>query len=112
MTPEQWKNLKQKENATNSAKNYGAYGPQSFKSRSLQAFQKDLERGKANHLLPVFNAKEELKAGKIKAEDIPYMQRGKLLLLSLPFLQESTGSLELTYKPVNRRKVVLGTMPM
>jgi hypothetical protein len=30
----------------------------------------------AGHLLPMFNAKEKLKSGKIKQEDIPYMQRG------------------------------------
>jgi hypothetical protein len=30
----------------------------------------------AGHLLPVFNAKEQVKQGKIKVEDIPYMQRG------------------------------------
>jgi hypothetical protein len=78
MTPEQWKKVKQNESATKAAKKYGAYGPQSFKSRSLQAFQKDLEKGKASHLLPVFNAKEQIKSGKLKQEDIPYMQRGEL----------------------------------
>ena len=26
--------------------------------------------------MPVFNAKEKVRAGKLKAEDIPYMQRG------------------------------------
>jgi hypothetical protein len=77
MTPEQWKKLKQKEKASEANKKYGAYGPQSFKSRSMQAFQQDLEKGKASHLLPVFNAKEQLKAGKLKKEEIPYMQRGE-----------------------------------
>ena len=28
------------------------------------------------HLVPVFDAKEKVKKGEIKAEDIPYMQRG------------------------------------
>lgn len=76
MTPEQWKQLKEKEQATKAKKKYGAYGPQSFKSRSLQAFQQDLEKGNTNHLLPVFNAKDKIKSGEIKQEDIPYMQRG------------------------------------
>ena len=57
-------------------KNLGAFGVQTFKSRSLVAFQKDLEDGKTAHLMPMFNAKELLKQKKIKAEDIPYMQRG------------------------------------
>jgi hypothetical protein len=74
MTPEQYRKLKEKEKVP-AGKNLGAYGPQSFKSRSMYAFQKDLEAGKAAHLMPVFNAKEKLKKGVIKKEDIPYMQR-------------------------------------
>jgi len=77
MTPEQWRKLQTKEKASKASKNYGAFGPQTFKSRSLKAFQEDLEKGKASHLLPMFNAKQKLKQGKIKQEDIPYMQRGK-----------------------------------
>jgi hypothetical protein len=30
----------------------------------------------ARHLMPMFNAKDKLKSGSIKREDIPYMQRG------------------------------------
>lgn len=77
MTPEQWKQMQAKEKATNAKKKFGAFGPQSFKSRSLQSFQKEMEKGKAGHLMPVFNAKEQIKAGKIKQEDVPYMQRGE-----------------------------------
>ena len=76
MTPDQWKKMQAKEKAEKAKKNFGAFGPQSFKSRSLQSFQKELEKGKADHLMPVFNAKEQIKAGKIRQEDIPYMQRG------------------------------------
>ncbi|KAL7575773.1 hypothetical protein ACA910_003103 [Epithemia clementina (nom. ined.)] len=76
MTPEQYKKLKDQEKASKSNKKFGAFGPQSFKSRSLQSFQTDMEKGKAGHLMPVFNAKELLKTGKLKQEDIPYMQRG------------------------------------
>lgn len=77
MSPEEYKKLKEKENAEKAKKKFGAFGPQSFKSRSLQSFQTDLEKGKAGHLMPVFNAKEKLKAGQLKQEDIPYMQRGE-----------------------------------
>ena len=75
MTPEQYRKLVEKEKAAMKEKKLGAFGPQSFKSRSLLAFQTDLEKGKAGHLMPVLNAQEKLKAGKIKKEDIPYMQR-------------------------------------
>jgi hypothetical protein len=76
MTPEQYKKLKQKEAQEKSQKRFGAFGPQTFKSRSMQSFQKDLETGKVDHLLPMMNAKEQLQKGKIKPQDIPYMQRG------------------------------------
>ena len=77
MTPEQWNKMQAKERAETAKKNFAAFGPQTFKSRSLQSFQKELEKGKAAHLMPVFNAKEKLKAGTLRKEDIPYMQRGK-----------------------------------
>lgn len=51
-------------------------GPRGFKSRSFQSFQEALERGEAEHLIPVMYAKEKVKAGKLRPEDIPYMQRG------------------------------------
>jgi len=75
MSKEQYQQMLKKEKESKKGKNLGAYGPQSFKSRSLQAFQKDLETGKASHLMPVLNAKERLKRGELKQEDIPYMQR-------------------------------------
>lgn len=75
MTPEQYKKLRSKEKNDISKKNLGAFGPQSFQSRSLLSFQKDLERGNASHLMPMFDAKAKLKSGKIKQSDIPYMQR-------------------------------------
>ena len=76
MTPQQYKALKDKEQKAKSKKNFGAFGPQSFKSRSLQSFQEEMERGRTGHLMPVFNAKDKVKRGEIKQEDIPYMQRG------------------------------------
>mmetsp|Transcript_20942 Transcript_20942/g.48368 ORF Transcript_20942/g.48368 Transcript_20942/m.48368 type:complete len:191 (+) Transcript_20942:122-694(+) len=75
-TPEQWKKKQEAEKVKKQSKNFGAYGPQGFQSRSLQSFQQDLEKGKAGHLMPVFNAREKMKSGQIKKEDIPYMQRG------------------------------------
>ena len=75
LTPEQYRKLKEKEKSAVQGKNLGAFGVQTFKSRSLVAFQTDLQEGKAGHLMPMLNAKELLKQKKIKAEDIPYMQR-------------------------------------
>jgi len=75
MTPQQWKKYQEAEKAKQKSKNFGALGPQSFKSRSLQSFQTDLEKGKTGHLLPVMFAKDRVKKGELKQEDIPYMQR-------------------------------------
>mmetsp|Transcript_22310 Transcript_22310/g.46275 ORF Transcript_22310/g.46275 Transcript_22310/m.46275 type:complete len:98 (+) Transcript_22310:1-294(+) len=58
------------------SKDFASVGPKSFKSRSLQAFQEDLEKGKVTHLFPTMFAKEKVKKGLIKKEDVPYMQRG------------------------------------
>lgn len=74
LTKEQWEKIKKKENEQK--KNLGGVGPRGFKSRSMQSFQEAMERGEAEHLLPVFNAKERVKRGELKVEDIPYMQRG------------------------------------
>ena len=52
-------------------KNLAGVGPRGFKSRSMQSFQEALERGEAEHLLPVFNANERIKKGELKKEDIP-----------------------------------------
>lgn len=77
LSESEWKKLQSKESSEKSKKKFSAYGPITFKSRSLQAFQKDLEQGKANHLMPMMFAKEKIKKGEIKKEDVPYMQRGK-----------------------------------
>jgi len=75
LSREQWEKIKADEKKKNSL-NLGRSGPRGFQSRSMQSFQQDLEAGKAGHLMPIFNAKEKLKRGEIKLEDIPYMQRG------------------------------------
>ena len=64
------------EAAKKAKQNLGALGPKGFKSRSFQSFQEALERGEAEHLLPVLNAEERVKKGELKWTDIPYMQRG------------------------------------
>lgn len=75
-TPHQWHDRKRNEQAELRKKEFGRLGPKGFTSRSLQAFQKDLEKGKVTHLMPVMFAKEQLKRGLIKKEEVPYMQRG------------------------------------
>ena len=75
-TPEQWRKKQEEEKAKEKGKNYAATGPQSFKSRSLQSFQTDLEKGKTSHLMPVMFAKDRVNKGEIRPEDVPYMQRG------------------------------------
>eukprot|EP00573_Skeletonema_grethae_P003163 CAMPEP_0201686376 /NCGR_PEP_ID=MMETSP0578-20130828/843_1 /ASSEMBLY_ACC=CAM_ASM_000663 /TAXON_ID=267565 /ORGANISM="Skeletonema grethea, Strain CCMP 1804" /LENGTH=221 /DNA_ID=CAMNT_0048170425 /DNA_START=101 /DNA_END=766 /DNA_ORIENTATION=+ len=75
-TKQSWAAFKAKEEQAKKAKNLGRMGPKGFKSRSMQSFQEALERGEAEHLLPVFNAKQKVARGELKEEDIPYMQRG------------------------------------
>lgn len=75
-TKESWAKFRAQEEAKKTKANLGRLGPKGFKSRSFQSFQEALERGEAEHLLPVFNAKEKLAKKEIRAEDIPYMQRG------------------------------------
>lgn len=69
-TPESYKKFKEAE-AKKKARNLGALGPKGFQSRSMQSFQEAMERGEATHLMPMFNAQEKLKSGKIRKEDIP-----------------------------------------
>mmetsp|Transcript_10384 Transcript_10384/g.18916 ORF Transcript_10384/g.18916 Transcript_10384/m.18916 type:complete len:128 (+) Transcript_10384:95-478(+) len=71
MTPEQWRKKKAKETEALSKKEFGRMGPKGFKSRSLQSFQEDLEKGKTGHLMPVMFAKDLVKKGKIKPQDVP-----------------------------------------
>jgi hypothetical protein len=76
-TAESYKKFKEDEKKRLAPKgNLGGVGPRGFKSRSMQSFQEAMERGEAEHLLPVFNAKDKVKRGEIRVEDIPYMQRG------------------------------------
>ena len=71
-TPEEYKKFKASEAAKKAkAKNLGGLGPRGFKSRSFQSFQEAMERGEAEHLMPVFNAEEKVRSGRIKREDIP-----------------------------------------
>jgi hypothetical protein len=76
MSAEEYQQLRRKEQEDAKKKRYGAFGPQSFKSRSLQSFQSDMEKGKASHLMPVMFAKQLVQSGKLKPEQVPYMQRG------------------------------------
>jgi hypothetical protein len=70
-TADSYKKFKEEEKKKLAKQNLGGVGPRGFKSRSMQSFQEAMERGEASHLLPVFNAKEKLKSGELKKEDIP-----------------------------------------
>jgi hypothetical protein len=69
-TPESYKKFKAAE-AAKKKKNLGQLGPKGFQSRSFQSFQEAMERGEATHLMPMFNAKDKIKRGEIRAEDVP-----------------------------------------
>jgi hypothetical protein len=70
-TKESYAMFKEEEKKKVAKKNLGGLGPRGFKSRSMQSFQQAMERGEAEHLLPVFNAAERVKKGELKVEDIP-----------------------------------------
>ena len=70
-TPHEWHDFQRKEKAEQQKKDFAAYGPTTFKSRSLQSFQEDLKAGKVTHLFPEMFAKQKLKRGMIKEEDVP-----------------------------------------
>mmetsp|Transcript_7315 Transcript_7315/g.8006 ORF Transcript_7315/g.8006 Transcript_7315/m.8006 type:complete len:102 (+) Transcript_7315:314-619(+) len=57
-TKESYAKFKEQEKKKQQKQNLGRMGPKGFKSRSFQSFQEALERGEADHLMPVFNAKE------------------------------------------------------
>ena len=46
-----------------------------FRSRSFKEFTEGREMGTIEYNMPMENAKEKIKKGLIKPEDIPYMQR-------------------------------------
>jgi hypothetical protein len=70
-TTESYKKFKEQEATKATKKNLGRLGPKGFQSRSMQSFQEALERGEAAHLMPVFNSKERIARGEIRAEDVP-----------------------------------------
>jgi len=75
-TAASWKKYQEEEKKKKATKNLGGLGPRGFKSRSFQSFHEALERGEAEHLLPVLNARQRIQKGEIRPEDVPYMQRG------------------------------------
>ena len=73
-TKDSWGKFKaaeQKKKDELAKKNLGRVGPKGFQSRSFQSFQEALERGETTHLLPVENARERIRKGELKPEDIP-----------------------------------------
>lgn len=70
-TAASWKKYQEDEKKKKQQAALGRVGPRGFQSRSMQSFQEALERGEAEHLMPVFNAKEKIKSGKIRPEDVP-----------------------------------------
>ena len=68
-TAESYKKFKEEEAKKKATKNLGRLGPRGFESRSMQSFQEALERGEADHLMPVFNAQEKIKRGEIRPEE-------------------------------------------
>ena len=75
LTPEQYGQIK-KNDMKKIGNKLGRLGPRGFKSRSMQAWQEAYERGDAKHEIAPIGYREQLKRGKIRKEQIPYMVRG------------------------------------
>ena len=73
LTEEEWKEIKSKK-SQRKMRFEGTSGMK-FRSRSFYEFNKGREEGKLQYNMPMENAKEKLKKGIIRPEDIPYMQR-------------------------------------
>lgn len=55
------------------------YDLQSFLTHfCTQGFQEDLEKGKAKHLFPAMFAKEQIKRGQMKEEEVPVRVKLKM----------------------------------
>lgn len=74
LSPEEYKKIREQDKKR-VGKDLGRLGPRGFKSRSMQAWQEAYEQGKAGHAFAPFGYREQLKEGKIKKEDVPYMVR-------------------------------------
>ena len=66
----EWHDMQRAEKRKLKEKDFKATGPKGFKSRSFQAFQEDLEKGKVKHLFPTMFARENVAKGLIKEEDV------------------------------------------
>lgn len=75
LTPEQYNKIKQQDKK-NKGQNLGGLGPKGFTSRSLKAWQEAYEKGDAGHTFAPIGYRKQLKQGKIRKEEIPYMVRG------------------------------------
>jgi hypothetical protein len=76
LSEEQYEKIKKADASKTKGKNLGALGTRGFKSRSMEAWQKAHEKGRAPHLLAPIGYRDKLKKGLIKKEDVPYMVRG------------------------------------
>jgi hypothetical protein len=75
LTPEQYAKIKQGDK-TKLGKDLGHLGPKGFKSRSMQAWQEAYEKGAAGHTFAPVGYRKQIKQGKLRKEEVPYMVRG------------------------------------
>ncbi|KAL7577504.1 hypothetical protein ACA910_015044 [Epithemia clementina (nom. ined.)] len=75
LSAEQYEQIR-RQDKKRQGKDLGRLGPRGFKSRSMQAWQEAYEKGETGHAFAPFGYREQLKQGKIKLQDVPYMVRG------------------------------------
>lgn len=76
LSKKQYEKIKKAEANKNKGKNLGALGARSFKSRSLEAWQKAHEKGQASHVFAPVGYRDKMKKGLMKKVEVPYMVRG------------------------------------
>merc|ERR1711998_391135 len=76
LTKEQWKKIKAKEKSANKNLKFDGTSGMKFRSRSMADFLEGREKGLYKYNMPLEgDVKKLLREGKIKPEDVPYMQR-------------------------------------
>jgi len=74
LTPEEYARIKAADKRK-LGQDLGRLGPRGFQSRSMQAWQQAYDKGTAGHTFAPIQYKQQLRSGKLRPEEVPYMVR-------------------------------------